>query len=171
MAVAKSVTLPAQGPHANDRTILVGLGGNGFTGPQSLYEVDVNLDGDVSGGNSVITIVFDTRFESILLLADTVNIGTALDTAVVYQLGSTVPFTGVGTGLGMGIISECHSSWSPPPMVHRDQITVTTVNRDGDDHSLRCLIYNYNIRATEFVPLSRLLSTLPRSASFIGLQS
>lgn len=144
------------------------LGGNGFTGPQSLYEVSVSLDGDVSGGNSVITITFDTRFESILLLADTINVGTALDTSVVYRLGSTVPFTGVGTGLGMGILTECISSWSPPPMIHRDLISSTTVNRDGDDHVLNCLIYNYNIRATEFVPLSRLLSTLPRSATFIG---
>lgn len=169
MAVTKTVVLPAQGPDAGDITRLRPLGGNGLRGPQSLFEVQVTLAGDAGGGASDITVVFDTRFESILLCADNVNTGTALDRTAVFELGSSVPFFGVGTAQGNAITSQSIASWSPPPIVGRDQVKISTNNIDGDSQVITLLIYNYQKRASELVPLSVLLSSLPRAATFIGL--
>ncbi len=161
MAITQTVVLPAQ-PAAGD-VVYVPLGGDGLTSPQSMYEFSIDQTGDASGGNATIEIDRDPRFEQLI---DFLNVQAVVTTAVLWQInirrdrlravvgGSTIP----------GVLTS-HAMYSPPAIIDPFQWSMTIPNVDLQVSRLKGVVYNFNIQASEKVPLSILLASVRRSSN------
>ncbi len=163
MAITDETTLPAQ--PASGTTVLVPLGGNGFTAPKSLFYVTVNLTGDATGGLLSIDVKRDERFEQLVDFMVIQNAGGA----VVYRmdlfrdLGSRALV--IGTSNADTTIST--GMWSPPALIDPHSYRLSTANVDGVQVKLKMAIYNFDVRASELVPLELLLASVRRSSTLL----
>lgn len=178
MAVTTELQLPDQ--PAAGITTLHPLGGDGFTGPQSVYHGNITSTSDASGGLNSIYVRFDPQF---VCLVHNLNLSVAgasgqvlADIKVYEQEGSEVsirhnlaylPITGVGATQKV--------SWSPPALVvsagpgasaqDGPHIRVVAANTNGEVLNLHYHIFNFNKQARQVVPLEVLSRVLVRSES------
>ncbi len=169
MAVATTLTLPDQ--PATGLVTYVPLGGDGWTAPHSVFEVSVASAGAAGGGNNVVTINFDPRFQSIATYIRGTNDGASTTIEMAFELLQThnqpslsafanaIPVAGV-----LGTVNLM--TWCPPPIPGMRRARMTTTNVDGDDLLFQMYLYNFNINVLQRVPLNLILSSLPRADSY-----
>ncbi len=171
MTIAETLVLPAQ--PALGSTEFIPLGGNGYTAPQSAFLVDMQVLGDASGGNISTRIDRDPRFEHLISLMQVESNNTA---AVGYLFNLTRSVIGtvgtlhqVGTTILDGITDITLSSalWTPPPMIEPFLWQMFTENVDTFTVKFKCLVYNFQIDASQKIPLSTLLASVPRASSVV----
>ncbi len=174
MSVAEEIRLPAQ-PTSGGVDYLP-LGGDGFTAPHSMYTVrNMNIVGDASGGQLQAKVTQDRRFSAICTLMSIGVVGPAAavvfraeiahapqqNSRQVFQIGGTGVFTELPSALSQAL-------WSPSPILDLAHIQVKADNSGvGVDLLLNALIYNFDIRVAEKVPLNVILASLPRSGSLL----
>lgn len=164
MTVTTSVTLPAQ-PAAGSVSFLP-LGGNGWLAPQSMFMVDIQLTGDVSGGVSQLDIFRDERFE---MLIDFMMVQSDAAAVIEYrfdifrQVQNRV--MNCGSTVEDPVDAQSVRIFSPPAVIDPDSLRVSVANVDGDVTKFKAMIYNFNIRASERVPLDILLASVRKSSS------
>lgn len=149
---------------------LVPLGGNGFTAPQSMYEIQATLAGDVSGGTNKITFTQDPRFSSLLTLANNTYVGNTGPIEVGFEMRNTAPAGPFARGFSNAsplstINGVIITVWNPPPIMTMDLWACTTPNVDGDTSNFNAWVYNFNIRVLEVTPMFQILANLPRPGS------
>jgi hypothetical protein len=163
VSILQQVNLPAQ-PASGDVTF-VPLGGNGWTSPKSMYYWSIDQTGDVSGGTATIDVGRDERFEMLIDFMEVQNIGGA----VVFRLDIFRNLESralvVGTSTADATIST--ALWSPPAIIDPFEWRMSIPNVDGIVSRFKGVVYNFNIRASEVVPLSTLLASVRRSSSLI----
>lgn len=121
MAVSSTLTLPGQ-PAAGGGTEFCPLGGDGKTAPLGIYDVDMQIVGDVSGGNATVTLAFDPRYTSLIQY---VQPFVSADAAkgdfqiVLFDLGTLPQIRVGGTMAGVAESMTTKNStwtWYPPPV-------------------------------------------------------
>lgn len=171
MAVAESVTLPAQ-PSSGSVTF-VPLGGDGFTAPQHAYAIqNMAATGAAGGGALSASILMDPRYVSLVAFA-TMRLVQAADTAIDVRFvigpqagGVQIPqiiqqrlVTDIASGITSSTISD---SFNPTPLLlpgagQAGSLSVAVVNVDTDILNLSAYIYCFNIRVRELTPMGPLL--------------
>jgi len=171
MAVSTTVTVPTQ-PAVGSIT-LIPLGGDGFYAPQSMYQLeDVAAVADATAGQLQLTINMDPQFECIVqsltyqissAAGDKELVCSLSDRSLAYtDFAQVIALLPTITGLG-----SARATWCPAPMMDVGQITGVVVNVDTEALLISGQILNFNRNASRQVPLSVLLSSLPRAASII----
>jgi len=172
MAVSNALTLPGSDTNGGLTTYLA-LGGNGYTAPQSMFEVSVLTDADASAGNLVFTLTFDARFQSIVtyvrMSGASASTGIEMDCALFPPLPRSQPRA---QGFVNAVpVSTLHGTndyvWNPPPLMGMGRLIATVPNTNGDNLTVQCYMYNFNINVLQTVPLSIILASLPRGSSTI----
>ncbi len=172
MAVLASVDLPAQ-PTTGDVHVLP-LGGNGWSAPHSATVVRVALASDVSGGVSQIKIVLDPRYVSLIAWMNTTIAAGA--SAVANRQGVVESATDLvvnGKACDYGAITgveNCSKLWMPPGCMCTNTvlgsgypyIVSESPNVNGQTHTLRARILNFDKQAAQRTPLPMLLASLVR---------
>lgn len=156
MAVTSTITLPAQ-PGAGSSRLVV-LAGDGRISPKSMYEVQVQLAGDVSGGLSTITVNFDPRYECWIKRMELSVLAAAANET--YQMTQRVAGSGFNSTISGQTFRNAVSGftpgaawWDPPFLLPIDQATCIIANTDGDTHVLTLWIANFNVNASHTVRL------------------
>ncbi len=155
MSVAEAIALPAQ--PTIGAVVRIPLGGDGMNAPHSAYCVNFfGLTADASGGTGQLSITMDDRYCSLVGFAQGFIDGTSTDQVVRYQLTGEGTPTIVDNRTLLGHTSKTDVSgiWYPPTWVLPGGNQVCTLrlvvdNVDGDDPSLTCVVYNFDIRARE----------------------
>lgn len=169
MAISQTVVLPAQ-PDAG-HTEYIPLGGDGWISPGSSYAMDLQVTGDASGGLIVVTINPDVRFEAVVAYMQLQNNNP---TAQEYlfglnrlSAGGSVNMHNSGTmvNVGMNSLDDSNILWEPPPVIAPTAWSFITNNVDTIAYRYAMLIYNFNIRASEKVPLGIIFGSLPRTSA------
>jgi len=150
------------------------LGGDGWTAPHALYSTLQQLTGDGGGGTSTVTLNLDTRFMNIVALVQQLLTGFASSREGELQVVSDRP-TGArhrvraqGAQVHITVLADQGLlSWNPPLLVDAEAIVSLTQNTDGDIHNVQNIIYCFQKRALEEVPLNVLLASLP-SVQFVN---
>jgi len=169
VTVTATVTLPAQ-PTTGNTTYKV-LGGNGWSAPHAVYYSLIQLAGDAGGGTNQTTIVFDQRFMNIVSFCEMQlsGAGVVASTECEFQLITGVPpgaqFRARAFGNALFLTAtgfdENLMTWNPPLLVDVEQILSTVENVDSSTQSFRAVIYCFQKRALEVVPLNIILAALP----------
>jgi len=161
MAIAQDVNLTDQPAVGSNKWIP--LGGDGFTSPQSLYFFDIANTGDASGGNVVIQVFRDQRFENI---ASFIQVQVA-GAATLVRFDVSREDTGRAIHVGSTVIDEAGTFgallWAPPLIIDAQKWALTLVNTDTEVIRFKGLVYNFDVQASEKVPLSVLVASMPRS--------
>ncbi len=169
MSVTSTVNLPAQ--PATGSVVYRPLGGNGFTAPQAVYYVyNHAIVSDASGGDAILIMGMDPQYQCVVdqLAFQVQSQATSAvyrfqvelpnDDYIMYNSGSSVLEGGVG-----------RSTWIPQPLFNIDTAALVTPNVDGSEtYQFSAIIYLFNKRAQEQVPLNVLLGSFPRSSSALG---
>lgn len=170
MAVALSLTIPSS--PAIGLLTYVPLGGDGWTAPHSVWELSVALDGDGTGGNNVIDVSFDTRFQSICTYmrmrmdsADVV-IECLLELLQTHNQPSLSAFSNAIPVESFPSGNACTMTWCPPPIPGMRRARGTIPNNTGDTQLLQMYLYNFDINVLQRVPLNLILASLPRGESY-----
>lgn len=168
MSVVREFTLPAQ-PAAGEIQF-VPLGGDGWIAPQSCYVGDVQATGTASGGHIHLQVLRDPRFEHIVQF---LSLESSSITAIQFRFDFfrtlDVAIHNVGTSqiaVPSGRVLACQI-WSPPPLVDPVKWAGSTDNVDTELVKFKFVAYNFNIRASEKVPLGVMYQSLPRSATSV----
>lgn len=165
MAITQEITLAAQ--PAVGTTELIPLGGNGWISPQSAFLVDFRVTGDATGGRITLTVNRDERFEHIVSMLQ-LESDSATATEYIFNLhrGKVVTHN-VGTQKAVNLSSLDFTSiaWNPTPMIAPTKWSAIFDNVDTIVSKWMILIYNFNIRASEMIPLSVLFQSLPRASA------
>lgn len=172
MAVALDVTLPdnAAAPGIGNPRFTP-LGGDGWTAPQSVFEFGFSSPCDASGGENTITVTFDPRFVQIVTYVRLTNAGASTTLEMEIQLRPPLPFTAPIVSAFAnavpinGMATQNEMTWSPPPVPTMRRLVGRVPNVNGDTLVMSALIYNFNIRVLELVPLNLILGSLPRGDS------
>lgn len=175
MSVAAEVTLPAQ--PAAGTSVYRPLGGDGWTAPHAMYSVLSQLTADAGGGTNTQTINTDVRFMNIVSLVQFLYTGSTSTREVELQVVSDRPIgarhrvRANGTLLFLDALNDQGLlSWNPPLLVDAEAILGTMQNVDGTVANLQVLIYCFQRRALEEVPLNILLAALP-SAQYLNVNT
>lgn len=168
MSVAETVALPAQ--PATGLTNYTPLGGNGFSAPQSSYNIQVTLACDASGGTNKITVTMDPQFTQLVSYVQTTIAGVAADTESSRSVGfDTFDEIHDHRPCLLDAGTTANMLWKPPGVMlyqadstYDPKVVSTIENVDGDTHFLICRIYNFDKLARQHTPLSVLLANLPR---------
>ncbi len=168
MAVTQSVVLPAQPAAGSSR--LIGLSGNGFDYPRSMYEVQNQVAGDATAGLVTLNITTDPRYVSIIYHVELVVLGAAAAQDYFLQMSmrdSGVSVTHVGQTIQNSVqtLTPGNAWWDPPALLPAETLTSVVANVNGDTTLLKTWVYNFDINALTNVPLPLLLASLPRNAS------
>lgn len=168
MSVAVEDSLPAQ--PANGSSVYRPLGGDGWTAPHALYSTLSQLASDASGDDSDITLNLDTRFMNIVFLMEQLLVGFSSAREGEMQVIGDRP-TGAlhrvrmfGLQIHLGTVGGNRGllSWNPPLIVDAESVFSQTENTGvGPTHNLLCLIYCFQKRALEKIPLNSLLASIP----------
>jgi len=178
MSVTATIILPNQ-PAAGD-VIYVPLGGDGWTSPMSLYEVNLQLANDASGGDTRLFVITDPRFEAVIHRAEVVVASQAAQAEFTFNLNISavagrspkVPMNYQGEMDFSTLTGTGAAFWDLPPHIDAQQIATTTDNVDATELTiLRAWIYNFHRDASRRVPLSILLASIPRSGSGSSIQA
>ncbi len=169
MSVSSTVQLPDQ-PALGSLTYRP-LGGNGFTSPQAVYYLyNHAVAGDAMGGSAILTILMDPQFQCVVdqlafqvqsqAAAATYRMQIELpgDDYIMYNSGTSVLESGIG-----------RSTWIPQPLFNIDTAALVMANVDATEtYQFSAVIYCFNKRAQELMPLNILLGSFPRSSSALG---
>lgn len=170
LSVSTAVQLPDQ-PGDLGSVELVPLGGNGFLSPHSMYVLrNVGVTGDASGGTAEVAINCDVRYTCLFATVNPDMVGAAADVLVRMGL-SDVAGSGIVTvnaTMLLGVDNVARVLWSPSPFFGAAQIKVRAPNVDGDDLRVSGVLYNFDKRAPEVVPMAQLVASLPRSGTLVG---
>jgi len=170
MSVTDTVQLPDQA--TNGSTIWVPLGGNGYTSPHSMFEVEINIDNDASGGDTRLFILTDPRWESIVHRCEIIvssaqsseEYAINLNISALAGFPPKIPMNQQGE---MDLNSETSTNWTYwdlPPHIDAQQISCTLDNVDATENTIfRAWVFNFHKDASQRVPLSVLLASIPRS--------
>jgi len=167
LSISETVVLPDQ-PAAGS-VEYVGLGGNGYLAPHSMYLIDQQITGDVTGGDVLFRISRDERFEHLIMTMMVQGDGSTVDLpfrmeifrgqqSFLIQSGLIVATT-VLNGTGSNRV------WSPSPLIGPTFWRLRVDNTLGKIVKFKSVIYNFRIDASKLVPLNLLLQNLPRAAS------
>ncbi len=168
MSVAETITLPAQ-PATGD-ILYAPLGGDGWSAPMGMYMMNnVTLAGDVSGGTTSLTVEMDIQFESLIQMISLQIIGIAADQtyrmSIIRRRGGTIFNAGTAFFPGVSGDTSGYRTWNPSAILDAESLLARITNNDGDSLRINGLIYVFQKRASERVPLNILLASLPRAAS------
>lgn len=173
MSVAETITLPGQ--PTDGLNIFVPLGGDGFIAPHSCYELEATLDGDASGGTNVIYINLDSRFQSLVSLISIHVSGAAANVAFEAQFATQhgkIPakyWKINGDAEFSAVFSKAQAQWMPTPVFGSTRIAAAISNTGvGLNLKLAALVYNFDRRASETVPLTQLLASIPSAGQLIS---
>lgn len=135
-----------------------------------MFVAHIQIAGDVSGGNAVLTVVSDPRFEGLVTHCSGTVWGATAAENYLIEVGTRQSGQGVRnagqTFFSDFALGQAQFDWDPPAIIDSSQVQVTYANTDGDTYHLAVFIYNFKIEASKKVPLNELLSSLPRSGSF-----
>ncbi len=166
MAVSVEDSLPAQPTIGS--SVYRPLGGDGWSAPQALYSTLQQLTGDAGGGNNTITLNLDTRWMNIVVLVEQLLTGFSsaregeLQVVADRPVGARHRVRMQGLQIFVDTISDQGLlSWNPPLLVDAETVISITQNITGDIHNAQCIIYCFQKRALEEVPLNILLASLP----------
>jgi len=168
VSVSENVILPAQ--PTLGLIEYVPLGGDGWVAPQSAFVCDVQVTGDGTGGSAAMTIFRDERFEHLIqFMSLESNITTAMEFRFDLARSVQTQIHNVGTSTVTAVVGAelACQIWTPPAMVDPIQFRARTDNADTFLNKFKCVIYNFNIRASEKVPLGVMFASLPRTSSSI----
>lgn len=168
MAITEILTLPNQ--PAVGSVEYIPLGGNGFQAPQSAFMFDFRITGDASGGLVKWEVNRDERFEHIVsFLALESDAATAMDYILGIRRRAGTTFHNTGQSPDGSVLGQDFTTvlWTPPTMIDPITWIATTENQDTIDFKFKGIVYNFNIRASEIVPLGTLLASVPRSPTAI----
>lgn len=134
-----------------------------------MYEVQVTLAHDASGGNATITVGTDPRYESFLKRVELQVLGAAADET--FQLEQRLAGSGFTSSISGTTFRNAVSSFTPgfawwdcPILLPIDQVQNVIANTDGDTSVLTMWIFNFDIDATHRVPLSVIANSLGRAS-------
>lgn len=142
-------------------------GGDGWTSPLGAYACAPQITMDASGSVASITIRFDERFESILVVAQSVITGivglsdTQMNLIQKEPDPAGIRARAMGEGIQTGINDQCVFAWSPPLIISQDRYVCTTDNVDGGLLNSLAWIFCFNIRVYEKIPLNVILASIP----------
>lgn len=173
MAVEVSIQLPNQPAIGGVEELP--LGGPGRISPTNCQDVTVSSVSDASGGLNIITIHTDPRWTCLVSYITCAVGGAAVDRDIAFDLlGSRIGVMGpsltstVPSGLAARLM------WTPPPYLGTTnllttddtvpfRIRATITNVDTETLLVSARIYNFEKNIEQRVPLSQLLSVLPRN--------
>lgn len=164
MSVLTELTIPVT--PAGGNVVYSPLGGDGFNAPISCYLVNgVSVSGDASGGTAQVKITMDDRYQSLIATVDAKVTSQASAAQTRITIATEGPWSlGVTKLSTLDPLGTGHVNWSPPPIFDALTLNALWDNIDAtEDYKLTAIIYNFNKRASELVPLSVLLASLPRS--------
>lgn len=180
MAVTSRVELPNQ---PNDGSLVLhALGGDGFTGPHSVYHGLEQITGDASGGLLTCSVRFDPRFTQLVIQMQCAFGGLSADKDFDMQIsestGSILQVRATATYLPItGIVTDASKNWNPGPYLLSagpgDSVTLPWMQwravNDGVGVDMYCRfhVYNFDKRAREEIPIEILSRALVRAESLI----
>lgn len=171
MAVQETFILPAQ--PAIGRAMYIPLGGNGFTAPHAAYHiVGAGIDCDVSGGSASVICQLDDRFVSLVSFWMFQSESAAADVDFRFTLAGGLSPIDVNQGTAAAVDADAgngfraSASWIPPTVLMpggavgspSNRLTCHIPNVDGTKLACSGMIYCFNIRAREVIPMNVLLS-------------
>ena len=177
MSVSVSVQLPDK--PASGITTDRAIGGPGAIAPHSYQDCQITGVSDASSGTNTVFITTDPRWTSLFAWATVIVLSPAAAIPVVMDIlvsdeGVNGPrMQGVApldTDLGVSL------SWIPPPALGTSNAKTTSANLpmrlravipnvDTESLILAVRVYNFRKDIQQLIPLSQLLSTLPRGGS------
>ncbi len=173
MAVSVIDTLPAQ-PTAGTSTYRP-LGGDGWSAPHAMYMVLQQLTGDATGGNSTTSLFLDDRFMNVVSLIEIHVTGAGSVREAELQLRSARPSASLFRVRAFGqmlflssIGNQQLMTWNPPLLPGAESVVTVTINVDTAVVNIRAIVYCFQKRALEKVPLNILLAALP-STQFVNV--
>ncbi len=139
------------------------LGGDGFTAPRSMYMFDIASTGDASGGDNTVTVFRDERFQNIASFLQVQTNGVSR--IVLFNVSTHNVGRGIHIGSTVAITGDSFSAlmWTPPLLLDSDSWALQMVNTDTEAVRFKGIVYNFDIFASEKVPLSLLVASMPRS--------
>jgi len=165
MAVATSVTLPAI-PSVGLGTQFTPFGGDGKSAPLGVFDVDVRVVGDASGGVASLSLNYDGRYTSMCsYVMIYINADTAAGefTAQIRDSRTSLPSVRiVGTLPGVAEAFNVTNSafvWYPPPLylAGPGQLNVDFLNVDATEtYGMACQIYVFNRDVRQITPMNYL---------------
>ncbi len=160
MSISLETILPAQPPAGEIQ--FVPLGGDGWTSPQSVYFLNWQSTGDASGGTHQLRVSRDERFEQIGAYLGFRAVGV---TPRVIRFDAAVAEVVQAEHIGTAVVDATINTlmYVPPLLINTTSWTIRTTNNDTEVITFRGMIYNFNVRASERVPLHILLASFPRS--------
>ncbi len=167
MSVSETVNLTGQ-PAEEGQIRIVPLGGNGIQAPKSMYEVQITLSMDASGGECAITFTRDSRWQSICTLFNGTVEGAAAGVEIMFEAQDAENSGPVARGFAnatpiASVVSLNVAVWNPPPIMTMTRWTVRSPNVNGDKLIVNAWLYNFNRRILELSPMWQILANLPRS--------
>lgn len=172
MTVTSTVSLPDQ--PAAGLVEFVPLGGDGYLAPIAQYILsEFAIAGDVSGGSAQLFVNMDPQYQGLVQLISFRMDGATADTDIVASittrnLGFSDTFSGVLKDVTISGITNTRGTYAPAPMFDFGQINAVVPNVDGDSLTMGAIINCFARDASRKVPLSILLSCLPRGATFLS---
>ena len=145
-----------------------------------MYEVNLQLANDASGGDTRLHIITDPRWEAIVHRAEVVVASQAAQAEFTFNLNIAlvpgrppkIPMNYQGEMDLSSITGTGSAGWDLPPHIDAQMISTTLDNVDATEISiLRAWIYNFHIDASQRVPLGILLSSIPRAGSGTSVQA
>lgn len=168
ISVTNQVLLPSQ-PSGTGDVQFIPLGGDGFTAPHAAYTVrNFSSTGDATGGRVTQDIFMDPRYCSMISwVVSQIEQAIPADADCRISIdGSEQPgqvyaqnIKAAAAALGVQTIS---CQFSPRPFIYpgggAPRIHTSQANVNGDEYTLDCLIYLFNIRVRETTPFGWLLA-------------
>lgn len=144
-----------------------------MTAPQSMYAVNILLNGDASGGDAEIILRPDPQFITVVDYVSFGSFNAAANATYVAQIrasGENSGVTKVAQLTGLSAAYPTHTTtWHPPLTLLENQqdpsIRVLTPNVNGVTYALTARLYNYRRVAKHTVPLRILAASFPRAGS------
>lgn len=171
MSVIVAMTLPGQ-PILGS-SVYLALGGDGRVAPMGCYFVRLEVAGDASGGNAIVTINLDERYTNLVAYANALIAvdAAAGDFSILVQEAGAAPGPGaphiVGTipQIATGVTTDNASFlWYPPPVYFQGggQVTVSYPNVGvGETYKLQIEVYVFDINVRRITPLPVLQMNVP----------
>ncbi len=165
MAVTLDATLPDQ--PGGGTTQYLPLGGDGYTSPQSTFVVQASEDTDGSGGQIRININRDPRFLSVAVQIGFFNTNTTVGAIQVDIRTSGVTFQHTLPAAPINPGGTMTGVFMPPPYWHADRWSISMLNTDTFNLSMRLILLNFKIDAVHRVPLTLLNQGIQNYSSFV----
>ncbi len=169
MAVALTLTLPAQ--PTDGTSTFTPLGGNGTQSPIGCYFTNMQLAGDASSGNAVLTMNLDPRYTNLIAFINMTAASAAVATDFQCRIeavdGSVLPnvvIVGTMPHIANQTSPNAAFLWYPPPIyfIQNGSIRFITDNVDATEvYELTVQIYCFHPEVTRLTPLPMLQWNVP----------